>query len=46
MHEQHVALGAARDRLVNRPAEQAFEEAALAAAVDDHVGITLVGYVE
>ena len=46
MHEQHVGLGAACDRLVNRPAEQALEEAAVAAADDDQVGVALVGHVK
>jgi hypothetical protein len=41
VHEQHVALGAPRHRLVNRPAEQTVEKTVFAAADDDQVGVTL-----
>src|SRR5919108_1611379 len=45
-HEQHVALRAPCDRLVNRAAEQALEEAVLAATDYDQVGVALVGHLE
>src|ERR671937_1003652 len=46
VHEQHVALGAPRDRLVDRAGEQSVEEAVLAAADDEQVGVALLGHLE
>src|SRR5437667_4995598 len=46
VHEQHVALRAPRDRLVDRAAEQTLEKAVLAATDDDQVGTALVGDLE
>src|SRR6266511_4120331 len=46
VHEQNVALGAPRHRLVDGAAEQPLEETAFAAADDDQVGVPLVGDVE
>ena len=46
VHEQHVALRAPRDRLVDRPAEQTLEKAVFAAADDDQIGVALVGHLE
>src|SRR5216117_2914629 len=46
VHEQNVALGAPRHRLVDGVAEQSLEKAAFAAADDDQVGVPLVGELE
>jgi hypothetical protein len=43
VHEQNVALGAPRYRLVDGSAEQSLKKAAFTAANDDQVGVPLVG---
>ena len=46
MHEQDVALGAARDRFLDRPREQPLDEPVLAAPDDEEIGVALVRDVE
>jgi hypothetical protein len=46
VHEQHVAVRAPRDRLVDRPPEQTLEKAVFAAADDDQIGVAPVGHLE
>jgi hypothetical protein len=44
--EEHVAVGAAGDRFLDGPAEQALEKAMLPAADDDQVCVSMLGNVE